>query len=145
MWATGPPRVGGCRQRHAACLQSQRSSIVCPFSLQCSLQYLPWGPPFSTMQSHAGCAHFADSAIGTSLETCPYTNLTPAEPVGRSFSQFRLEADMDHVREHRSVLATAEKTLLIAIARRLPPWLSSDQLTLLGLLAMPAAGFAFAM
>ena len=52
---------------------------------------------------------------------------------------------MDHVREHRSVLATAEKTLLIAIARRLPPWLSSDHLTLLGLLAMPAAGLAFAL
>ena len=28
---------------------------------------------------------------------------------------------MDHTREHRSVLATAEKQLLIAIARRLPP------------------------
>jgi len=52
---------------------------------------------------------------------------------------------MDHIREHRSVLATAEKTLLIAIARRLPPWLSSDHLTLLGLLAMPAAGLAFAL
>jgi len=51
---------------------------------------------------------------------------------------------MDHVREHRSVLAAAEKRLLIAIARRLPGWLSSDHLTLLGLLAMPAAGLAFA-
>lgn len=51
---------------------------------------------------------------------------------------------MDHVREHRSVLASAEKRLLIAIARRLPGWLSSDHLTLLGLLAMPAAGLAFA-
>ena len=52
---------------------------------------------------------------------------------------------MDHIREHRSVLATAEKSLLIAIARRLPPWLSSDHLTVLGLLAMPAAGLAFAL
>jgi phosphatidylglycerophosphate synthase len=51
---------------------------------------------------------------------------------------------MDHVREHRSVLASAEKTFLITIARRLPPWLSSDHLTLLGLAAMPAAGLAFA-
>jgi archaetidylinositol phosphate synthase len=51
---------------------------------------------------------------------------------------------MDHVREHRSVLAAAEKRLLIAIARRLPGWLSSDHLTLLGLFAMPAAGLAFA-
>ena len=51
---------------------------------------------------------------------------------------------MDHIREHRSVLASAEKQLLITIARRLPPWISSDHLTLLGLLAMPAAGLAFA-
>jgi archaetidylinositol phosphate synthase len=51
---------------------------------------------------------------------------------------------MDHRREHRSLLALAEKQLLIAIARRLPPWLSSDHLTILGLLAMPAAGLAFA-
>ena len=40
---------------------------------------------------------------------------------------------MAHVREHRSLLASAEKQLLIAIARRLPPWISSDHLTLLGL------------
>jgi phosphatidylglycerophosphate synthase len=51
---------------------------------------------------------------------------------------------MDHQREHRSVLASAEKQLLIAIAGRLPAWISSDHLTLLGLLAMPAAGLAFA-
>jgi phosphatidylglycerophosphate synthase len=50
---------------------------------------------------------------------------------------------MDHIREHKSLLASAEKQLLIAIARRLPAWLSSDHLTLLGLLAMPAAGLAF--
>ena len=51
---------------------------------------------------------------------------------------------MDHTREHRSLLASAEKQLLIAIAGRLPAWISSDHLTLLGLLAMPAAGLAFA-
>jgi phosphatidylglycerophosphate synthase len=51
---------------------------------------------------------------------------------------------MDHKREHKSVLASAERQLLIAIAGRLPVWISSDHLTLLGLLAMPAAGLAFA-
>ena len=51
---------------------------------------------------------------------------------------------MDHTREHKSLLASAERRLLIAIARRLPRWLSSDHLTLLGLLSMPAAGLAFA-
>ncbi len=51
---------------------------------------------------------------------------------------------MDHTREHRSLLAAAEEPLLIAIARRLPPWVSSDHLTLLGLTSMLAAGVAFA-
>jgi phosphatidylglycerophosphate synthase len=55
-----------------------------------------------------------------------------------------VEAIMDHTREHRSLLASAEKRLLVAIALRLPRWLGSDHLTLLGLLAMPAAGVAFA-
>jgi phosphatidylglycerophosphate synthase len=55
-----------------------------------------------------------------------------------------LEDVMTHIREHRSVLAAAEQQLLMAIARRLPPWISSDQLTLLGLVSMPAAGLAFA-
>jgi len=50
---------------------------------------------------------------------------------------------MNHRREHRSVLASAEKRLLVAIATRLPRWLHSDHLTLLGLLSMPAAGLAF--
>ena len=50
---------------------------------------------------------------------------------------------MDHTREHRSVLASAEKRLLVAIATRLPRWLHSDHLTLLGLVSMPAAGLAF--
>jgi phosphatidylglycerophosphate synthase len=52
---------------------------------------------------------------------------------------------MEHLREHRSVLADAEKRLLIAIARRLPPAINSDHLTLVGLLSMPVAGAAFAM
>jgi hypothetical protein len=54
-----------------------------------------------------------------------------------------VEAISDHTREHRSLLASAEKHLLVAIARPLPRWLSSDHLTLLGLLSMPAAGLAF--
>lgn len=51
---------------------------------------------------------------------------------------------MDHIREHRSVLAAAEKRLLIAIARRLPLGINSDHLTLLALVSMIAAGVAFA-
>jgi len=51
---------------------------------------------------------------------------------------------MSHVREHRSVLATPEKRLLIFIAQRLPRAINSDHLTTLALLAMGIAGAAFA-
>jgi phosphatidylglycerophosphate synthase len=51
---------------------------------------------------------------------------------------------MTHVREHRSVLAAAEKRLLIFIAERLPRSIKSDHLTLLALAGMTLAGAAFA-
>ena len=51
---------------------------------------------------------------------------------------------MDHVREHRSMLAAAEKRLLIHIARRLPSFIHSDHLTGLAFVSMLAAGAAFA-
>src|SRR5262245_56617576 len=51
---------------------------------------------------------------------------------------------MEHKREHRSMLAGAERRLVIAIAQRLPRRINSDHLTLLGLFSMPVAGAAFA-
>jgi archaetidylinositol phosphate synthase len=51
---------------------------------------------------------------------------------------------MTHVREHRSILAAAEKRLLILIAERLPRSINSDHLTTLALGAMALAGSAFA-
>ena len=51
----------------------------------------------------------------------------------------------DHVREHRSVLAAAEKRLLIRIARRLPSFVHSDHLTGIALAAMALAGIGFAL
>jgi phosphatidylglycerophosphate synthase len=51
----------------------------------------------------------------------------------------------EHVREHRSLLAAAEKRLLIRIARRLPAWIHSDHLTALALAAMALAGGGFAL
>jgi len=50
---------------------------------------------------------------------------------------------MDHTREHHSLLASAERRLLVAIASRLPRWLTSDHLTFLGLSSLGAAGLAF--
>jgi archaetidylinositol phosphate synthase len=49
----------------------------------------------------------------------------------------------EHVREHNSILASAEKRLLIWLAQRLPDWVNSDHLTLLGLVAMFLAGAAY--
>jgi archaetidylinositol phosphate synthase len=47
---------------------------------------------------------------------------------------------MDHVREHRSILAHREKQLLIWIAQRMPRWVHSDHLTCVALGAMALAG-----
>ena len=51
----------------------------------------------------------------------------------------------DHVRQQGSLLAAPEKRLLIWIAGRLPRCINSDHLTLLALVAMAAAGAAFAL
>ena len=51
----------------------------------------------------------------------------------------------EHVREHRSLLAAAEKRALIAIAHRLPPGINSDHLTALALVAMALAGAGYAL
>ena len=48
-----------------------------------------------------------------------------------------------HVRQHNSVLAAAEKRVLIWIATRLPHWINSDHLSGLGLAAMAGAGASF--
>src|SRR5258708_34113629 len=47
------------------------------------------------------------------------------------------------VREHTSVLAEAEKRLLVRIAGRLPGWVNSDHLTFTGAVAMLGAGACF--
>ena len=52
---------------------------------------------------------------------------------------------MTHVREHRSVLAAAERQLLIFMAQRLPRGIHSDHLTALALAAMGMAGGAFVL
>jgi archaetidylinositol phosphate synthase len=51
----------------------------------------------------------------------------------------------DHVREHGSLTAGAEKRLLVWMARRLPSWVNSDHLTLLALAAMALAGAGYAL
>ena len=48
-----------------------------------------------------------------------------------------------HVRHHDSILASAEKRLLLWIARRLPAWVNADHLSLLGVLSMLGVGLSF--
>jgi archaetidylinositol phosphate synthase len=48
-----------------------------------------------------------------------------------------------HTREHRSLLAAAEKRTLVWMAERLPRWINSDHLTALGALAMAGTAVAF--
>jgi phosphatidylglycerophosphate synthase len=48
-----------------------------------------------------------------------------------------------HVREHGSILAGVEKMALIWMAQRMPRWINSDHLTLLGFAAMLLAGIAY--
>ncbi len=48
-----------------------------------------------------------------------------------------------HVRQHGSILAGVEKKALVGMARRLPHWVNSDHLTLLGFAAMLGAGIAY--
>jgi phosphatidylglycerophosphate synthase len=50
-----------------------------------------------------------------------------------------------HIRDHRSVLAAAEKRLLIWMAQRLPGWINSDHLSALGLAAIVLTGVSFAL
>jgi len=49
----------------------------------------------------------------------------------------------EHVREHHSLLAAAEKRLLIRMASHLPASIHSDHLTVLALAAMALAGLGF--
>ena len=50
----------------------------------------------------------------------------------------------NHIRRNNGVLADLEKRTLVWIAHRLPNWIHSDHLSLLGLLGMLAVGAAFA-
>jgi archaetidylinositol phosphate synthase len=49
-----------------------------------------------------------------------------------------------HTRELGSILAVVERRVLVWLAERLPAWVTSDQLTGLGAVAMAGVGLAFA-
>ena len=64
-------------------------------------------------------------------------------PFGKETAMVDLKPN--HVREHGSFLAAAEKSALVWMAQRLPHWVNSDHLTLLGFGAMISAGVAYGM
>jgi archaetidylinositol phosphate synthase len=47
------------------------------------------------------------------------------------------------LRVHKSILADAEKRLLITIANKLPKWINSDHLTILGFVGMALTGICY--
>jgi len=53
------------------------------------------------------------------------------------------ETNSMHVREHGSMLAAIEKRALVWMAKRLPCWINSDHLTLVGFAAMLLAGLSY--
>ena len=56
-----------------------------------------------------------------------------------------MAAEARETRIHGSLLANAEKRLLIRMAVHLPEWVNSDHLTVLGALAMLGAGICYAV
>jgi archaetidylinositol phosphate synthase len=63
----------------------------------------------------------------------------------KTLAEVRRAGFKQATRVHGSFLATAEKRALIWIAERLPGWVSSDQLTVLGFAAQVATGVCYAL
>lgn len=80
------------RYRQAACWQLQCSSVDAPDCLQYSLQYLPYGPPFVTVQLQLGCAHLVGSATVSLLaETLRLGSSARKLSYARSAGRFSVE------------------------------------------------------
>jgi archaetidylinositol phosphate synthase len=63
----------------------------------------------------------------------------------KTLSEARKAGFRQATRVHGSFLATVEKRVLVWIAERMPAWVSSDQLTLLGFAAQIATGVCYAV
>ena len=69
--------------------------------------------------------------------------MSSAESTTRCMSQTAPDGYRPEKRIHQSLTAGMEKKALIWMASRTPAWVNSDHLTLLGLVAMIAAGLAY--
>jgi archaetidylinositol phosphate synthase len=56
----------------------------------------------------------------------------------------RIDSAVTHTRHHSSMLSAVERHVLVWLARRMPPYVTSDGLTLLGAAGMMGAGCALA-
>jgi len=78
-------------------------------------------------------------------------NVTTSLPNLQSFPRMResipqiLQGFRDATRVQQSLMASVEKRCLVSLARRMPTWVNSDHLTLLGLAAMILAGVSYAL
>jgi phosphatidylglycerophosphate synthase len=69
----------------------------------------------------------------------PAANLRPSKQMTAQTTQKFQEAE----RKQLSMLAAAEKKVLVWMARRMPAWVNSDHLTALGFVSMIAAGVLY--
>jgi phosphatidylglycerophosphate synthase len=93
------------------------------------LTRLPW-------ISGAFCRKFAGSPV------CPRFSVAPRR-VKRYVDFMATQPFRDAERQQLSMLAAVEKKTLIWLAHRMPGWVNSDHLTLLGFVAMFAAGLCY--
>jgi len=68
----------------------------------------------------------------------------PNDTIKAALGNGETSGNPNHVREHGSILAGTEKVALVWMAQRLPHWVNSDHLTLLGFASMLVAGIAYA-
>src|SRR5438094_4475136 len=72
-------------------------------------------------------------------------NDTRTETITEGKARNKEKAFHDAQREQTSILAPLERAALYAFARRMPTWVNSDHLSVLGLLGMIGAGAGYAM
>jgi phosphatidylglycerophosphate synthase len=86
----------------------------------------------------------SDSILGGMNNYSPEVMLAePAVPL--DIEHRKLPAFKNAVRVQESFLARAEKSTLLWLAARMPMWVNSDHLTLLGLLSLVGAGATYAL
>jgi archaetidylinositol phosphate synthase len=68
--------------------------------------------------------------------------VTPPPPPA-SYQTMATQTFQEAERKQLSMLASAEKKTLVFLARRMPPWVNSDRLTVLAFVAMFAAGLCY--